>query len=129
MSKNHPTPRPKDATSPDNHRYWRKARTGENAKLGKARPSRPEPRREEEIQMTEDELNPLLTAVELLAMARGVTFEQWLREAVQEKANKEVLQFTVLGLPFVSEADREIAIAELAKAGVIVPATLSVAKH
>jgi hypothetical protein len=79
--------------------------------------------------MKEEDLNPLLTAVELLAMARGVTFHEWLSEAVREKANKEVLQFTVLGLPFVSEADREIAIAELAKAGVIVPATLSVAKH
>jgi hypothetical protein len=63
-----------------------------------------------------------MTAVELFAAARGIPFDDWLREAIQEKANRETLQFTVLGLPFVSETDRELAIAELAKAGVIIPA-------
>ena len=54
--------------------------------------------------MTEDEMNPLMTAVELLAMARGISFDAWLREAIQAQANKDVMQFTILGLPFVSEA-------------------------
>ena len=85
--------------------------------------------RAEEVQMTEDEMNPLMTAVELLAMARGISFDAWLREAIVAQANKEAMQFAILGLPFVSEADRASVIADLAKAGVLVPATISVLKH